>query len=94
MFKDKQDYEKYIEKQKVTNADLREENYFEHNDNGEIILKKQDYNTSALDVEKYKGSIALLSYVNICPLVSSTACFILGYELFIHSSPFLFFNSS
>ena len=38
MFKDKQDYEKYIEKQKVTNADLREENYFEHNDNGEIII--------------------------------------------------------
>ena len=57
MFKDKQDYEKYIEKQKVTNADLREENYFEHNDNGEIILKKQDYNTSALDVEKYTNCV-------------------------------------
>ena len=40
MFKDKKDYEEYIEKQKVKNADLREENYFEHNDNGEIILKK------------------------------------------------------
>ena len=57
MFKDKQDYKEYLEKQKVEMSDLNEENYFEHNDNGEIILKKQDYNTSALDVEKYTNCV-------------------------------------
>ena len=57
MFKDKQEYKEYLEKQKVEISNMNDENYFEHNDNGEIILKKQDYNISALDVEKYTNCI-------------------------------------
>ena len=57
MFKDKQEYKEYLEKQKVKISNLNDENYFEHNDNGEIVLKKQDYNISVLDVEKYTNCI-------------------------------------
>ena len=41
MFKNKENYKEYLEKQKVEIPYLDESNYFQHSENGEIILKKQ-----------------------------------------------------
>ena len=46
MFKDKENYKEYLEKQKVEIPYFDESNYFQHSENGEIILKKQDCNIS------------------------------------------------
>ena len=57
MFKDKENYKEYLEKQKVEISYLDESNYFQHSENGEIILKKQDCNISSIDVERYTNCI-------------------------------------
>lgn len=57
MFKNKENYKEYLEKQKVEIPYLDESNYFQHSENGEIILKKQDCNVSSIDVERYTNCI-------------------------------------
>lgn len=57
MFKDKENYKEYLEKQKVEIPYFDESNYFQHSENGEIILKKQDCNISSIDVERYTNCI-------------------------------------
>ena len=46
-----------LEKQKVEIPYFDESNYFQHSENGEIILKKQDCNISSIDVERYTNCI-------------------------------------
>lgn len=57
MFKDEEEYRKYLENQRVSISGISEENYFQYSKNGEIILKRQDYNISAINVENYTNCI-------------------------------------
>ena len=53
----KKEYKEYLDRQKVNISNLDEENYFKHAENGEIIIDKQDFQVSALDVERYTNCI-------------------------------------
>lgn len=57
MFNDEKEYKEYLDRQKVNISHLDEENYFKHAENGEIIIDKQDFQVSALDVERYTNCI-------------------------------------
>ena len=57
MFNDEEEYKEYLDRQKVNISNLDEENYFKHAENGEIIIDKQDFKVSALDVERYTNCI-------------------------------------
>lgn len=57
MFKDVESYKLYLEKQEVSVSNIDEYNYFEHSENGEIIIKNRDYNISGIDVEDYTNCI-------------------------------------
>lgn len=57
MFKDEEEYKKYLENQKVSISSISEENYFQYSKDGEIILKGKDYNISAINVENYTNCI-------------------------------------
>lgn len=57
MFTDKEEYQEYLEKQKVELSNLDEANYLQRAENGEIIINKKDFNISAIDVERYTNCI-------------------------------------
>lgn len=57
MFRDEKEYKEYLDRQKVDISNLDEENYFRRTENGEIIIDKQDFQFSALDVERYTNCI-------------------------------------
>lgn len=57
MFIDKEEYQEYLEKQKVELSNLDEANYLQRAENGEIIINKKDFNISAIDVERYTNCI-------------------------------------
>lgn len=57
MFTDKEEYQEYLEKQKVELSNLNESNYLQRAENGEIIINKKDFNISAIDVERYTNCI-------------------------------------
>lgn len=57
MFKDEEEYKKYLENQKISILSTFEENYFQYSKNGEIILEGKDYNLSAISVENYTNCI-------------------------------------
>ncbi len=57
MFKSKDEYEEYLYRNKIDTTDLDTDNYFEHSENGEIIINKKDYKISSLDVERYTNCI-------------------------------------
>ena len=46
MFKDREAYKLYLDKQEISKSDLDEYNYFQHAKNGEIIIKNKEYNIS------------------------------------------------
>lgn len=57
MFKDEESYREYLNKQGISQTDIRKENYFEYSENGEIIIKNGDYNNSSIDVGNYTNCI-------------------------------------
>ena len=57
MFSNKEEYKEYLDKQQVDISDLENDNYLEHSTSGEIILKKQDYKISAINVENYTNCL-------------------------------------
>lgn len=57
MFKDIEEYRAYLNKQEVNETNIDDINYFQHTENGEIIINKQDYKLSTIDVEEYTNCI-------------------------------------
>lgn len=57
MFKDIEAYKAYLDKQEISVPNIDEYNYFQHSENGEIIIKNQDYNISAINVGDYTNCI-------------------------------------
>lgn len=57
MFKNKEAYKEYLDKQEISKSNLDEYNYFQHSENGEIIIKNRDYNISGISVEDYTNCI-------------------------------------
>lgn len=57
MFKDIESYKLYLDKQEVSVSSIDEYNYFQHSENGEIIIKNRDYNISGIDVGDYTNCI-------------------------------------
>lgn len=57
MFKDRDAYKTYLDKQEINKSDLDEYNYFQHSKKGEIIIKNIDYNISGINVEDYTNCI-------------------------------------
>ena len=57
MFKDREAYKTYLEKQEISEANLDEYNYFQHAKNGELIIKSKEYNISGINVEDYTNCI-------------------------------------
>lgn len=57
MFKDRETYKTYLEKQEISEANLDEYNYFQHAKNGELIIKSKEYNISGINVEDYTNCI-------------------------------------
>lgn len=57
MFKDIEEYRAYLDKQEINIQNIDDYNYFRHSENGEIIIKNQDYNISAINVKDYTNCI-------------------------------------
>lgn len=57
MFKDIEAYKAYLDKQEVSVSSIDEYNYFQYSENGEIIIKNQDYNISTINVGDYTNCI-------------------------------------
>lgn len=58
MFKDKETYRAYLDRQEISKLNIdAEDNYFQHSKNGEIIIKNKDYNISGIDIENYTNCI-------------------------------------
>lgn len=57
MFKDIEACKAYLDKQEVSVSSIDEYNYFQYSENGEIIIKNQDYNISTINVGDYTNCI-------------------------------------
>lgn len=53
MFKDIEEYKEYLNRRQVSTENIDNMNYFQHAENGEIIINKQDYNLSSINVVNY-----------------------------------------